>query len=64
MVGVTVVNFARGMNSGRYPYQTSNRDFPVALWDRALWANSMNGSNWAQLSTWKLQKTWRYCSNS
>ena len=64
MVGMVVVNLAGGLNLGRYPYQTSNGDFPVALWAHALWANSMNGSKSAQLSTWKLQNTWRYCSNS
>ena len=64
MVGIVVVNLAGGLNLGRYPYQTSNGDFPVALWARALWANSMNGSKSAQLSTWKLQNTWRYCSKS
>ena len=63
-VGMVVVNLAGGLNLGRYLYQTSNGDFPVALWARALWANSMNGSRSAQLSTWKLQNTWRYCSNS
>ena len=63
-VGMVVVNLAGGLNSGRYPYQTSNGDFPVALWACALWANSMNGSKSAQLLTWKSQNTRRYCSNS
>ena len=63
-VGMVMVNLAGGLNSGQYPYQTSNGDFPVALWARALWANSMNGSRSAQLSTWKLQNMWRYCPNS
>ena len=63
-VGIVVVNLAGGLNLGQYLYQTSNGDLPVALWARALWANSMNGSKSAQLSTWKLQNTRRYCSNS
>jgi hypothetical protein len=28
---------------------------------QTLWANSANGSRSAQLSCWKLQKTWKNC---
>ena len=59
-----MVNLAGGLNSGQYLYHTSNGDFPVTLCACVLWVNSINGSRSAQLSAWKLQKTWRYCSNS
>ena len=63
-VGFLVSNWSGGINVGEKPYQTLNGDFLVALWDLALWANSMNGMRSAQLSCWKLQKIRRYCSSS
>ena len=62
--GNLVANRRGGMNVSVNLYHISKGDFLVALWGRALWANSMNGIRCNQLSCWKLQKTWRYCSIS
>jgi hypothetical protein len=48
--GSQEAKFTGGMNSGWKPYQTWNGDRPVALCARMLWANSANGSRFAQLS--------------
>jgi hypothetical protein len=53
-----------GMNSGWKPYQTWNGDHPIVLCVWMLWVNSVNRSRSAQLSCWKLQKTWKNCSIS
>ena len=62
--GNLVANDRGGMNVGVNPYHISKGGFLVAWCGRALWANSMKGMSWDQLSCWKLQKIRRYCSSS